>query len=85
MTAVDALVFVRATAALESDVKAYSEPGKLGFTITPRNEVRAQFSIVDAGTGDVLYVFSAAGRGDNATTRTRLERGISSAIESLPH
>jgi hypothetical protein len=82
--AVDALVFVRADAVFESKVSASAEPGSFSITETPRNKVKARFVLVDAKTGDVLYYFTANGKGDNPSTFAALEKGVTEGLRNLP-
>ena len=78
---VDALVFVRGHADLDREVQASHSPDRFGFTITPKNKVRSWISIVDARTGDVLYVFQVQGKDPNSAAA--LEKGITSALRTL--
>ena len=82
--AVDALVFVRADAVFDSIVSGSRDATSLSITITPKNKVRSRFSMVDAKTGDVLYYFTADGKGDNSQTWASLEKGVSTGLSRLP-
>jgi hypothetical protein len=83
-TAVDTLVFVRADAELDHEVSTSASPGSFSITTTPKNKVRSRFSLVDPKTGDVLYYFTAEGKGDNPRTWAALEKGVAAGLKNLP-
>lgn len=61
---VEAIVFVRGNGVMFTKGKRFMQGGLLGMAAGPRGELRCDVAIVDARTGDVLFLSRVRGQGD---------------------
>lgn len=62
--AVEAIVFVRGNGVMYTKGKRFLQGGLIGMAAGPRGELHCHVAIVDARTGDVLFLSRVRGRGD---------------------